>query len=92
MKAEARKNICCRKYSELPFRELMNTVGLTLAQNCVGGTLSSADSGGRFQYRNLFLMVVKRSKKNYLEEKGLIWREKIACWTQIKLPYGFGQI
>lgn len=54
MKAEARKNICCRKYSELPFRELMNTVGLTLAQNCVGGTLSSADSGGRFQYRNLF--------------------------------------
>lgn len=54
MKAEARENICCRKYSELQFRELMNTVGLTLAQNCVGGTLSSADIGGRFQYGTLF--------------------------------------
>lgn len=92
MKAEARKNICCRKYSESQFRELMNTVGLTLAQNCVGGALLSADSGGRLQYGNLFLMVVKRSKKNYLEKKCLIWREKISCWTQIKLLYGFGQI
>lgn len=55
MKAEARQNICCRKYSELQFRELMNTVGLALVQNCVGGILSSADSsGGRSQYGNFF--------------------------------------
>lgn len=44
MKAEGRRNICYRKYSELQFSELMNPLGLSLVQHCVGGTLSSADS------------------------------------------------
>lgn len=70
MKAEARKNICCRKYPELQFGELMNTVGLSLVQNWVSGTLSSAESMvGDPSMKIFFLMVVKRLKKK-------IWREK----------------
>lgn len=92
MKAEARKNICCRKYSELQFRELMNTVGLSLVQNYVGGTLSSADSMVGDPSMEIFFNSSEKMKKEYLEGKGLIWRVRMSCWTQIKLLYGFRQI
>lgn len=79
MKAEARKNICCRKYSELQFRELMNIVGLALVQNCVGGILSSADSMVGDPSMEIFLNGSEKIKKKYLEGKGSIWRVTMAC-------------